>query len=181
METVDQLLAQMPGRLRQARRDLGLSLEAVAAQSGVSRSMVSQIERGVSSPTMATLWHLCRALRISPATLFEPGDTPTIAVTRGALRTGMAEGITPLATPPAGARTQIVLLALSPGTHQTEPAGPMGTREFLIVHEGTLTVTLEQLAKTLSIGDMAELPAHLPRQYKAGGTAVCGLLLRVTP
>jgi transcriptional regulator with XRE-family HTH domain len=46
-----EVLSLLPARLRAARRDQGLSLDAVAKLSGVSRSMVSQIERGESSPT----------------------------------------------------------------------------------------------------------------------------------
>ena len=65
-------------------------MEAVAKLSGVSRSMVSQIERGESSPTIATLWNLTRALQVDFAGLLDAapsaaqievlraGDVPTI-------------------------------------------------------------------------------------------------------
>ena len=53
-EDPDRILGQLPARLREARRARGLSLDAVAKLSGVSRSMVSQIERGESSRTIAT-------------------------------------------------------------------------------------------------------------------------------
>ena len=62
-ETIDDILTQMPARLKEARRVQGLSLEAVSNLSGVSRSMVSSIERGESSPTISTLWNLTRALQ----------------------------------------------------------------------------------------------------------------------
>jgi len=68
-EDTDRILGQLPARLREARRAKGLSLDAVAKLSGVSRSMVSQIERGESSPTIATLWNLTRALQVD----FAPG------------------------------------------------------------------------------------------------------------
>ena len=63
-ENSDDILNRLPARLKEARRAQGLSLEAVANLSGVSRSMVSQIERGESSPTIATLWNLTRALQV---------------------------------------------------------------------------------------------------------------------
>src|SRR3990167_5422707 len=63
-----------------ARR--GLSLDAVAKLSGVSRSMVSQIERGESSPTVATLWNLTQALQIDFAGLLEGRTAPGIEVVR---------------------------------------------------------------------------------------------------
>ncbi len=52
---------RLAASLRAARKARGLSLDAAAKLSGVSRSMVSQIERGESSPTVATLWALTQA------------------------------------------------------------------------------------------------------------------------
>ena len=68
--------------LREARRARGLSLDAVAKLSGVSRSMVSQIERGESSPTVATLWNLTQALQVDFAGLLEGQPRPGIEVIR---------------------------------------------------------------------------------------------------
>ena len=65
------ILDLLPARLKEARRAQGLSLDAVAKLSGVSRSMVSQIERGESSPTIATLWNLTRALQVDFAGLLD--------------------------------------------------------------------------------------------------------------
>ena len=72
-DSADRILGQLPARLKEARRAQGLSLDAVAKLSGVSRSMVSQIERGESSPTIATLWNLTRALQVDFAGLLEEG------------------------------------------------------------------------------------------------------------
>lgn len=76
-ENTDDILARLPARLKEARREQGLSLEQVAKLSGVSRSMVSQIERGESSPTIATLWNLTRALQVDFAGLLDGGKTET--------------------------------------------------------------------------------------------------------
>jgi transcriptional regulator with XRE-family HTH domain len=56
----------------------------VAKLSGVSRSMVSQIERGESSPTVATLWNLTQALQVDFAGLLEGRARPGVEVTRAA-------------------------------------------------------------------------------------------------
>lgn len=50
--------------LRERRRRLDWSLEQLAAESGVSRSMLSQIERGAANPTFATLWNVMQALGV---------------------------------------------------------------------------------------------------------------------
>ena len=75
---------RLAASLREARRTRGLSLDAVAKLSGVSRSMVSQIERGESSPTVATLWNLTQALQVDFAGLMEGRARPGIEVTRAA-------------------------------------------------------------------------------------------------
>ena len=63
-------------RLRELRAAAGLSLDALAAKSGVSRSNISLIERGQSSPTAVVLDKLSSALGVSVASLFEAGARP---------------------------------------------------------------------------------------------------------
>ena len=72
--------------LRDARKARGLSLDAVAKLSGVSRSMVSQIERAESSPTVATLWNLTQTLQVDFAGLLEGRPEPGIEVIRAGAR-----------------------------------------------------------------------------------------------
>ena len=61
----------MAMRLKDVRKAKNLSLDAVAKLYGMSRSMVSQIERGESSPTVSTLWDLTQALNVDFAELVE--------------------------------------------------------------------------------------------------------------
>jgi transcriptional regulator with XRE-family HTH domain len=63
-------------RVRELRTACGLSLDGLAGKSGVSRSMISLIERGESSPTAAVLEKLAAGLNVSLASLF---DAPTAA------------------------------------------------------------------------------------------------------
>ena len=77
---------RLAAALRKARKARGLSLDAVAKLSGVSRSMVSQIERGESSPTVATLWNLTQALQVDFAGLLEGRGAPGITVVRAEAR-----------------------------------------------------------------------------------------------
>lgn len=66
------------GRLRELRAAAGFSLDALAQRSGVSRSNISLIERGESSPTAVVLDKLSSALGVSVASLFE-GTAPRAA------------------------------------------------------------------------------------------------------
>jgi transcriptional regulator with XRE-family HTH domain len=65
-------------RLRELRAASGLSLDALAHKSGVSRSNISLIERGQSSPTAVVLDKLSSALGVSVASMFEASDAPAV-------------------------------------------------------------------------------------------------------
>lgn len=70
------LHGRIAARLRQLRQDAGLSLDALAQKSGVSRSNISLIERGQSSPTAVVLDKLSSALGVSVASMFEAAPVP---------------------------------------------------------------------------------------------------------
>jgi len=71
---------RIAGRVRQLRAASGLSLDALASRSGVSRSMISLIERGESSPTAVVLEKLASGLGATLASLFDPhGGGPAVA------------------------------------------------------------------------------------------------------
>lgn len=72
-DPITQLIAR---RLRELRAAAGLSLDALAQKSGVSRSNISLIERGQSSPTAVVLDKLSSALGVSVASLFEAAEAP---------------------------------------------------------------------------------------------------------
>src|SRR4249920_3578333 len=76
---LNQRIAERVGELRAGQ---GLSLEALAGKSGVSRSMISLIERGESSPTAVVLEKLATGLGVPLAALFDPPATPADPVSR---------------------------------------------------------------------------------------------------
>jgi len=75
-ETASDLNQRIAERVRELRAAQGLSLDALASKSGVSRSMISLIERGESSPTAVVLEKLAAGLGVMLASLF---DTPAAA------------------------------------------------------------------------------------------------------
>lgn len=77
-------LNSLAARLKQYRKDHHWTLEQLAEHSGVSRSMLSQVERGKANPTLAVACRIAQALNISIAELVEePWTQPTIEVIRG--------------------------------------------------------------------------------------------------
>lgn len=181
----DDVLALLPTRLKEARREQGLSLEAVSKLSGVSRSMVSQIERGESSPTIATLWNLTRALQVDFAGLLED-DAPGIQI--DVLRAdqiptidNMGEGcrIRILSPPEEAGRNELYELRFEEGGQLASQPHKRGTIEILSVINGTVEVQAGEATERLERGDSARYAADISHCIKAlDGTAKVFLVVQ---
>ena len=165
--------------LRQARKARGLSLEAAARLSGVSKSMVSQIERGESSPTVAVLWNLTQALGVDFAGLMAgPG---------GGIDVIRAEGAPVIAR--GGVRIRILSPAESVGHHEVydlhfAPGAALdsaphatGAREHLTVIDGRLAVASGDHSADLGPGDTARYAADRAHCITAMGGAARAILI----
>lgn len=172
-ENHDAILSQLPARLRAARRSQGLSLEAVAKLSGVSRSMVSQIERGESSPTIATLWNLTRALQVDFAGLLDAAPDPErIELLRDAqvpTIDNMGEGcrIRILSPPEEAGKHEVYELVFEAGGRLDSQPHGSGAREHLTVIEGRLEVQSGRAQEALEAGDTARYAADVPHAITA--------------
>ena len=166
-ETNDDILTQLPQRLREARLALGLSMEGLSKQSGVSRSMVSQIERGESSPTIATLWNLTRALKLDFAVLLDEVPDPVqIEVLRAddvPMIDNLGAGchLRVLSPTEVAAQRDIFDLRLDPGGVLHRQPKTKGAREQLTVIEGTVDVSSGEGVERLLPGDTARYAADV--------------------
>lgn len=77
-----ELTAAVGANLRRLRVKRGLSLERLAQKSAVSRAMLSQIELGQSTPTIAVLWKIARALGVTFSSLITSSTAPAPQVLR---------------------------------------------------------------------------------------------------
>lgn len=184
-ENTDDILTLLPARLKEARRAQGLSLEAVANLSGVSRSMVSQIERGESSPTIATLWNLTRALQVDFAGLLDGGaDGDSIKVLRASevpSIDNMGQGcrIRILSPPEDAGRHEVYDLRFDAKGSLTSQPHTRGAREQLTVIEGAITVTSGAATDQLQMGDTARYAADVTHSISAtNGTARAFLVVK---
>jgi transcriptional regulator with XRE-family HTH domain len=160
-------------RVRQLRAECGLALEALAKRSGVSRSMISLIERGESSPTAVLLERLATGLGVPLASLFDAPSAPADPVSRrkdqaewrdpesGYLRSNVSPGGFPSPIHivevafPAGARVAYETAA-RPGT----------THQQVWVLQGTIEVTLGKERHVLDAGDCLAMVLDRPITYR---------------
>lgn len=155
--------------LRSARH---WSLADLAERSGVSRSMLSLVERGESSPTAVVLERIAAGLGVSLATLFETDAAPASPVVRAAERTPwrdpqsgyLRRNISP---PNYPSPLQIVDVVLPAGAHVAYESGPRppGLAQQIWVQEGTVEVTIGTVTHRLAADDCLAMELTAPTAF----------------
>ncbi len=156
-------MAALGSRLRALRSARGLALERLAELSGVSRSMVSDVERGAKTPTVLVLDRLATALGTSIARLLDEPDRDAVTVLRQARQrvvrdpAGWERRILSPVLP--GVEFEFMRTTLGPGVDAGEfsPHRP-GSREYVAVESGRLRLTVDGEAHLLDAGDSAYFP-----------------------
>jgi transcriptional regulator with XRE-family HTH domain len=173
--------------LRQAR---SLSMDELSRRAGVSKSMLSQIERAQANPTVAVVWRLANALGVSMAELLGNGTetaVPAIAV--------VAAHATPTLRSPDGSYELSILgpihlagqfewysLTLQPGGALESQAHERGTQEHLSAVTGTLEISTGDTTQRLKHGETARYAADRPHTIRnAGKAAATAWLVVVHP
>jgi transcriptional regulator with XRE-family HTH domain len=159
-------------RVQGLRAALGLSLDELAARSGVSRSMISLIERGQSSPTAVVLERLAVGLNVSLASLFEPEAPRTDPVSRRAEQLEWRDPASGylrrnVSPPGAGSPIQIVEVLFPAGARVTYETGPRQPRVWqqVWVLEGRIDLTLGTQRHRLDAGDCLAMELDQPLSY----------------
>jgi len=161
-------------RIRDLRRTRQLSLETVAARTELSIGFLSQIERGLSSPSLRVLATIADVLGVGIAALFgaSPGTDGASdhVVTRGSQRPELKlwrTGVSKQLLSAAGAenRLNLFLVHLEPGgstgdelyTHDGEEAG--------LVLEGNMMLTVDTETWSLKTGDSFRFASRRPHRF----------------
>lgn len=173
--TINQRIAQ---RVRELRASRGLSLEALANDCGVSRSMISVIERGESSPTAVLLEKLATGLGVTLASLFDAADARAEPVARRAEQPQWRDPASGylrrnVSPPGVGAPFQIVEVSLPAGAHVVYETGPREARvhQQVWVLEGTVQVTAGEVQYLLDASDCLSMALDRPTGFHNPGTA----------
>ena len=162
MSTITNNISTRVGRAVKARREeLKLTLRALASRSGISSSMISDIERGEKSPTISTLSTLATALG-TPISVLLDRPMPTtrcIQVVRGSNRNSYVDRTTgarrqSFGPAIAGSKVRFMRYAVPPHTTAGPfPAHEIGTIEHIHVAAGAVRVAVGDDAVSLKAGD----------------------------
>jgi transcriptional regulator with XRE-family HTH domain len=170
-------------RIRALREGMGLSLRDLSERSEVSPPMLSQVERGETSPTLATAEKIAGGLELTLSQLLRLDEAGHVVVVRaGEGRSRRRKGHhTEEVTPPLpGQRADVSRHLLEPGAATGRPGDPPlhepGARETAVVLEGTVTLVIDDHDHELAQGDSVTFDADLPHHFSNRSEAPASFL-----
>jgi transcriptional regulator with XRE-family HTH domain len=167
-ELADAIHRHLGGRVKHLRSARGWSLESLATASGVSRSMLSQIEREQANPTLAVTLRIARAFGLTLGELLEmPGAASAVTVIRANdntyhYRSDKDCRIRTLSPLNLEKDVEFYEVRLQPGGALRSSPHFEGTREFLTLQKGKLRIESGNDSEQVSSGDSASYRADVP-------------------
>jgi transcriptional regulator with XRE-family HTH domain len=176
-------------RVRALREAMDLSLRDLADRSGVSAPMLSQVERGETSPTLAVAARIAAGLELRLSQLLRLDEDGAVSIVRARERRSggsRAKGHAyELLTPPLpGLRAELSRHVLAPGASTGGPGDPPmhepGSRETALVEAGEVALVSDGDRHSLRAGDCVTFDADLPHHFENTGDDEAVLLAVVS-
>jgi transcriptional regulator with XRE-family HTH domain len=169
---VDPTIAAVGPRVKALREAMDLSLRDLAERSGVSAPMLSQVERGETSPTLQIAGRIASGLELRLSQLLRLDEEGMVSVVRGGegRRGGAGGHAYEVLTPPLpGLRAEVTRHTLAAGAVTGGPGDPPrhepGARETAVVERGALTLHVDGAEHALGTGDCVTFDADLPHHF----------------
>lgn len=172
-------------RIRTIRKDLSLSLQQVAERAGVSVGTMSQLERGLSQPSLRTLHKICNALGVPLSWLFKTAaGEPRVENNPYVVRAGdaarlqcPAEGYDKfLLTPRAFDGLQMILIRLAPRAQSGIGTYTHSGRESGYVLKGSLHLQIGPQLNLLTAGDSFAFESTIPHRFENLGATTAEIV-----
>jgi XRE family transcriptional regulator, regulator of sulfur utilization len=170
-------------RVKSLREAMDLSLRDLSDRSGVSAPMLSQVERGDTSPTLAIAQKIASGLDLTLSQLLRLDESGhVVVVKRGDRRTRRKRGhaVAELTPPLPGQRADVSEHTLAPGTAtgaaDDPPMHEPGSRETTVVLEGAVELFIDGQRHELGEGDSVTFDADLPHHFENNSEAEARLI-----
>ena len=170
--------ASVGARIKALREAMDLSLRDLAQRSGVSAPMLSQVERGETSPTLQVAARIAHGLELKLSQLLRLDEDGHVTIVRAdERRKGPAgargHGYELLSPPMPGQRAELSRHVLEGGAVTGAPGDPPmhepGSREMALVEAGTLVLVCDGQRFLLDPGDCITFDADLPHHFENPG------------
>ncbi|MDO5627266.1 MAG: helix-turn-helix transcriptional regulator [Mobilicoccus sp.] len=160
-------LARIGSRVREERRDQGLSVTALSHRSGIGRTTLSDLESAARTPTLETLAKIASGLGVAMPELLE--RRPPEALTRFEDDVVSAEALG-LWVDEAGAQVETYRIRIDGSVRRDR--GPRGARGYLTVVAGTVKAGAAATPRSVSVGGQLAYPADQPHVFAGSAEAV---------
>ena len=175
---------QLGRKIRDLRLRRGLTVQQLAAASGLSKGFISQVENGRTSPSLATLRDLATALMTSVAYLVvEEEQVPHVVRAHERPRVHMGGNTSKVEVLSAQPKRNLELLVaeLPPGMSAGDKRHYHHGEECLLCLEGRVSVTCADHRLVLEAGDSCHYDGRAPHSVENSGPATARVLVAITP
>lgn len=153
--------------MRTVRRQHGLTLDDLAEVTGLTKSYLSKVERGHSTPSISAALKIARALQVDVAQLFsDDAAVGALTVQRAETRDGRRSH--PIAADMLGKAMSPFVLRPGP-QFKTHPHITHPGQEFVFVHRGSVELNYDGSVTSLDTGDCAYFDASVPHRLRSVG------------
>jgi transcriptional regulator with XRE-family HTH domain len=170
-------------RVKSLREAMDLSLRDLAERSGVSAPMLSQVERGDTSPTLAVAQKIASGLDLTLSQLLRLDEDRHVVIVRagkGRTRRRRGHRLEELTPPLPGQRADVSVHTLAPGAatgaSDDPPIHEPGSRETTVVIKGTAELFIDGERHELHEGDSVTFDADLPHHFENNGESDARLI-----
>jgi transcriptional regulator with XRE-family HTH domain len=171
-------------KIRDLRLRRGLTVQRLAASSGLSKGFISQVENGRTSPSLATLRDLAVALKTSVAYLVvEEEQVPHVvrAHQRPRVHVGGNTSRVELLSAQPKRNLELLMAELPPGMSAGDKRHYHHGEECLLCLEGRVSVVCGDHRMVLEVGDSCHYDGRLPHAIENCGPGIARVLIAITP
>jgi transcriptional regulator with XRE-family HTH domain len=168
--------------LRVLRERQGVSLRALAVQTGFSPSFLSQIENGQCSPSISSMERIAKALGVTLWQFFRVAESPNTNIVRSNNRSHLTlewsrAQIEALGFLGDGSQFQAAMVRIEAGGLSGKHATPSIHDEFAFIYEGQSVLTLHETEQVLHKGDSVTIPSGVARRWRNEEAEVAQILI----
>jgi XRE family transcriptional regulator, regulator of sulfur utilization len=155
--------------LKRMRTERQISLDRLAELTGVSKSMLGQIERGETSPTITTIWKIANGLKVSFSAFIEPTEPANQLLDEADIALLLEDDgkyrVVPFFCVDEQRNFEIFSVTMEPGGRLEAEPHFAGTQEYILIYSGQMTLWVDGARHLLKKGQAFRFDAAVPHGY----------------
>ncbi|GGA27356.1 helix-turn-helix domain-containing protein [Psychrobacillus lasiicapitis] len=173
---MDHINQNIGKNLNRVRKERNISLDKTSELTGVSKTMLGQIERGESNPTVTTLWKIANGLRLSFSSLISEENATVSIIKKNELKPVKESNgqyqVYPLVPFNADKQFEVFAISLASACEHKSEAHNLGVKEYIFVNEGTLEIEIDGENYVVNREDAITFQADRTHFYRNNGDSV---------